>query len=126
VSHLSKKKKNKRHYQILNRKPLSSLPESKSKTFSDFMISVQISKEGIDRVLINFDQPASLNQLVKYAELLPVAYLEKYSYGTKIEKAKVLGIDRMKYTRLSKAFENLLNNITEESDEATSNIFTKI
>lgn len=126
AANLLSKKKNKRRYQLLNRKPLSSLPESKSRTFSDFMISVQISKEGIDSLLINFERPASLNQLVKYSELLPVAYLEKYSYGTKIEKSKVLGIDRMKYARLSKAFEKLLKDIVEESDDEINNIFTKI
>jgi hypothetical protein len=108
-----------RRRQMLSRKPLSSLPNSKIKKFADLLVSIQISKEGIDSILISFDSPTNLNQLVKFSELLPIAYLEKYFAGTKVEKAQILGVDRMKYTRLSNIFKN-------ESDEKTGNIFTKV
>ena len=80
--------------------PLSDLRESKESEHSKTTINVDISKKGIERLNIVLDKPVSLSELSMISELAPVAYIEKNFHGPKIDKAKVLGINRMKYTRL--------------------------
>lgn len=80
--------------------PLSHLPDFKDSKYNRTTINVDISKEGIEGLSIALDKPMPLSELSMISELAPVAYLESNYYGPKTEKAKVLGINRMKYTRL--------------------------
>jgi len=89
--------------------PLSDLPESKVAESKKVTINIDISQGGIEHFDITFNKPVTLPELLSLTELVPVAYLENHYHGTKIEKAKILGINRMKYTRLVDHLKNRAN-----------------
>ncbi len=97
---------------------VSSLPEYKKVEDKKTQIELHITKDGIEKLYIDFDKPVSLKKCKDLIEILPVAYLENKFHGTIIEKAKILGINRMKYTRL---VENLNKNMIEEFNSAITN-----